>query len=635
MKKTIFLLILIALTLSTQAQIKVKKDSTVNLNTVQVNAYRNKLYSEMGRIVTVLDKQDIQGSSAQSIDQLLDYVAGVDIRQRGANNSQADISIRGGSFDQVLVLLNGVNITDPQTGHYNLDIPVSLADISRIEILQGSAARTLGAKAFSGAINIVTEATQANTTKAALSAGSFNTFEQAVSNNSGNSKLNTTVSVSHKTSEGYIHNTDFEFYNTFLQSTLTDSKAGKFSLQASAQQKAYGANGFYSLKFANQYERTKTFLTSLSWELSKKNISYTAQAYWRRHNDRYELDYNKPSWWNYHQTDISGAKANISYLSVAGKTTLGLEVRNEHILSNTLGDARDSLKIPFEDMGYFTKESNRLNSTAVIDHSVSFNQLYISAGISGTNTKKYGTNYAGGADVSYRFNDRNRVYASYNSAVRLPTFTDIYFNSTGLNMFADPNVKPEKSHTIEIGTKINTHHLKIEADLYYRMGKNVIDWVMVAGDTKYRSKNLTDVNAAGGDITVSYQFSNPVIKTACLNYSYLNMDKKADNFDSKYALDYLRHKLTLSLEHKIVSKLSATWKCNYADREGSYADINKVIQPFKPYTLLETRFSWTDKKYSLYLDANNLLDKKYEDYGGLVQPGRNFTIGCRVQLSAK
>ncbi|MBP6663010.1 MAG: TonB-dependent receptor, partial [Paludibacter sp.] len=122
-----------------------KNDSAlVNLQDVEVNATRNKLYSEMGRILTVIDRNEISRSSVQSIDQLLDYVAGVDIRQRGTNGTQADISIRGGSFDQVLVLLNGVNITDPQTGHFNLDIPVDLSDVTRVEILQGSSARVLG-----------------------------------------------------------------------------------------------------------------------------------------------------------------------------------------------------------------------------------------------------------------------------------------------------------------------------------------------------------------------------------------------------------------------------------------------------------------------------------------------------------
>src|SRR5665647_3284603 len=134
-----------------------KKDSTaIQLSDVEINANSKKLYSEMGRILTIIDKTEITKNAVTSLDQLLDYVAGVDIRQRGTNGTQADISIRGGSFDQVLVLLNGVNITDPQTGHFSLDLPVDLQNIHRIELLQCPSPRIWGPNAYSGVINIVT-----------------------------------------------------------------------------------------------------------------------------------------------------------------------------------------------------------------------------------------------------------------------------------------------------------------------------------------------------------------------------------------------------------------------------------------------------------------------------------------------
>src|SRR5665647_3904188 len=206
-----------------------KKDSTaIQLSDVEINANSKKLYSEMGRILTIIDKTEITKNAVTSLDQLLDYVAGVDIRQRGTNGTQADISIRGGSFDQVLVLLNGVNITDPQTGHFNLDIPLNLSDVSRVEILQGSSARVLGPNAFSGAINIVTENNEKRALNAELTGGSFNTFGQSVSGSLGNNKLHTFASISHKSSDGYMTNTDFDLSNAFVQSVLKTKNAGKF-----------------------------------------------------------------------------------------------------------------------------------------------------------------------------------------------------------------------------------------------------------------------------------------------------------------------------------------------------------------------------------------------------------------------
>lgn len=585
----------------------------------------------MGRVLTVIDRTEIKRSAVQSIDQLLDYVAGIDIRQRGTNSTQADISVRGGSFDQVLVLLNGVNITDPQTGHFNLDIPLNLSDVSRVEILQGSSARVLGSNAFSGAINIVTESNEQNSLRAELTGGSFSTFGQSVTNTSGNERLHTLVSVSHRSSDGYTRNTDYDFVNAFVQSVLNTSAAGKFDLQVAAQQKAFGANGFYGLAYPNQYERSKTFLTALNWSLTRNKLTYSAQAYWRRHNDRFELDYNKPAGWNYHQTDVTGAKFTVDALTTLGKTTLGAELRNEHILSNKLGEARDSLKVPFEESGYFTKETNRLNSSAFLNHAVTVGKFYASAGVSETYTSKYGLNGAGGADIAYRFSDKYRVFASFNSAVRLPTFTDIYYVYPNVQV-ADPNIKPEHSQTFEVGTKMNESNWKLQATAYYRLGQNVIDWILVPGETVWRNKNLTNVNAMGADVNAEYIFQDFIIRKIGIAYSYLTMNKDASTFDSKYALDYLKNKAVVSLDHKIAGKLSASWKFSYLDRAGSYTDVNKKLQSFSAYALLDCRLLWNGKGFDVFADVNNIFDKAYADYGGLTQPGRNFNAGIKLKL---
>jgi len=609
-----------------------KKDSAlVSLSDVEVNASRKKLYSEMGRVLTVIDKTEISRSPIQSVDQLLDYVAGIDIRQRGTNTTQADISVRGGSFDQVLVLLNGVNITDPQTGHFNLDVPLNLSDVSRVEILQGSSARVLGSNAFSGAINIVTESNEQHSLNAELTGGSFNTFGQSVSTTSGNDQLHTLISVSHQNSDGYMKNSEYDFKNAFVQSVLTTKYAGRFDLQVAAQQKAFGANGFYGLAYPNQYERSKTYLTALNWSLIHNMFTYSAQTYWRRHDDRFELDSKKPAGWNYHQTDITGAKFTVGALTAIGKTTLGAELRNEHILSNKLGDVRDSLKVAFEESGYFTKETNRLNSSAFLNHAVTFGKLYASAGVSATYTSKYGLNGAGGVDVSYRFSDKYRVFASFNSAVRLPTFTDIYYVYPNVQI-ADPNIKPEHSQTFELGTKVDESNWKLQATAYYRLGQNVIDWILVPGETVWKNKNLTNVNAAGVDLTTEYLFHDSFVRKVGVTYSYLTMDKDASTFDSKYALDYLKNKAVVLLDHKVVSRLSALWKFGYFDRIGSFTDANKVLQQFSAYTNLDVRLLWADKQFDVFADANNIFNTSYADYGGLTQAGVNFNVGLRLKL---
>ncbi|MEI6554246.1 MAG: TonB-dependent receptor [Paludibacter sp.] len=643
MRKIVFLcsLFLIGVLNSLVAQ---GNDSlTVNLSELQVTAAQKKLYSEMGRILTVIDKSEIKRSAVQSIDQLLDYVAGIDIRQRGTNSTQADISVRGGTFDQVLVLLNGVNITDPQTGHFNLDIPLNLSDVSRIEILEGSSARVLGPNAFSGAINIVTENSDKQSLTAELTGGSFVTLGQALSGNFVIDKVQTFASISHNSSNGYMDNTDFNFLNGFIHSSLQTEKAGKFELQLAGQMKDFGANSFYTLAYPNQFESTKTFMAALSWSLTRGNWQYNAQTFWRQHHDRFELFRNyvgAASWYkfhNYHMTDVTGGKASATYSSVIGKTTVGIEIHNEHIFSNVLGAPIDSMRAPLETNGYFTKENNRLIETGMIDHSIKLGKWFFSAGAAATNSTTFGLNGYGGVDAAYSFSDNFKIFADANSAVRFPTFTDLYYKSK--TQLANPNLQPEKSQTVEFGTKIYQDNWKLDVAIFYRMGQNVIDWVRIppaiaktANDTLWQSKNLTNVNALGGDISFAYFFHKGPIKKLGLLYSYLQMDKSADTYDSKYVLDYLKNKISLTVDHAIWKKLSASWKLAYFDRAGTYTDAKSVLQSFKPYALLDTRFLWADKTFDVFVDVNNILNTSYADYGGLTQPGINFSVGVRKRL---
>ncbi len=613
----------------------------VELNELEVSAGRTQMYSNLGRIVSVIDKLEIEKAAVRSIDDLLDYVAGVDVRQRGMYGVQADVSIRGGSFDQILVLLNGVNITDPQTGHYNLDIPVDLADVSRVEILQGSAARVLGPNAFSGAINIITNENDKTNVSSQTSAGSYGYLSNVVSGNYADGKFNVFGSVSHKKSDGYIENTDFNIANAYVQSGLKTRNAGDFGIQLAYQQKSFGANSFYSTTYPNQFEHTKTMFSALDWNLKSGNWNFSSQIYWRQHHDRFELFRNFEGaeafpWYldhNYHQTDAMGGKAVAAHSWSLGKTSLGLDIRNEHIFSTVLGDEIENPKdIPFEGDKRFTKEANRLLSTIFLDHSLVINQWYASAGAALTHNKNFGTQVNGGLDLAYRPGEYSRVFAAVNSAVRLPTFTDLYYKSA--TQISNPNLKPEKSLTFELGTKINPLDWTFSTTAYYRIGNNIIDWVKTAEVEKWESRNLTNVNAMGLDVSYEYRFRDIFLKSAGVGYSLLNLDKKAEGYDSKYALDYLKHKLMFNLHHAVWSKLSMHWNLTMFDRSGNYTDFpTNTLMDYAPYWMLNTKLLWKAERISLFAEVNNLLNRQYVEFGGIAQPGINFNTGIRLSLN--
>ncbi len=628
-----YLLSFFAFTINAQT---IPDSLAVRLQSVDVFASQYKLFSDLGRTIHVVDRKTIQQLPVQNIDELLESIPGVDIRNRGVGGTQSDISIRGGSFDQVLILLNGVNLTDPQTGHYNLNIPVVLSDVVRVEVLQGSS--IYGSNAFSGAINIITESNNPTNVSAQLSAGSYSTYLQNITAGYTKNSFSTLASATHKSSQGYMQNTDYDILNVFSQTNLSTKSLGKFDLQLGYQTKAYGANSFYSFAYPNQFDYNKTLFGSINWNYSVNRLLLNAQTYYRQHYDRFELFRNMdaaPAWYtthNYHLTDVSGAKFNSTLLTEIGKFSLGFDMRNEHISSNALGNILDQLlENKYDILHPFTKTDNRLLSTAALNYSKGFNSFYLSVGLSETYTEKYGLSTAGGLDLTYFINDNSHINFSANSAQRLPTFTDLYLQNSIQQ--ADANLKPEKAKTFEITYNTKFKQFKVNISTFYRIGIDVIDWVKLPDSPKWQSKNLAEINAMGSDVLLQYDFKNSFINSIKLNYSYLNIDKKATNFDSKYALDYLKHKFVFTLQHRFFSKISTLWKIGYFDRAGNYADFaSGSLLEYKPYTMLDTRIIWESKHVDLFMDINNILNASYADFGGLSQPGTNFTVGLRYKL---
>ena len=218
-------------------------DSTRNirLTEVEVTAQKQQLHADLARVVTVMTKEEIATAPAATVAELLRFLSGVDIRQRGVNGVQSDVSMRGGSFDQMLVLLNGINVSDPQTGHYSLDIPVDISSIDRIEILQGPASRTLGPNAFSGAINIITGTSDTSSATLSYTGGDHGLTAPSASGTLALDKAKLFGAVSYNRSDGYTANTDYDILNAFGQVRVNTTATGDMNFQAGFQNKGYGA----------------------------------------------------------------------------------------------------------------------------------------------------------------------------------------------------------------------------------------------------------------------------------------------------------------------------------------------------------------------------------------------------------
>ncbi|WP_319591003.1 TonB-dependent receptor domain-containing protein [uncultured Draconibacterium sp.] len=630
-----------------------------DLDEIEVSAQRTPaLYSQVARIISVIESKEIEAAPAQSVQDLLEYVAAIDVRQRGTEGVQADVSVRGGTFDQTLILLNGINITDPQTGHHNLNLPVSLAQIERIEILEGPAARVYGPNAFSGAINIVTRQSANSEISAAVLGGSFGYFDGNLAGSFSTGKMQHMLAFNGKRSDGYTNNTDFDELNGFYSNQLNTEK-GVLKFQLGLSEKGFGANSFYTPKYPNQYEATKTLFTSLKWE-GNGPLHLTPVVYYRRHHDRFELyrtdkyqltndGYNVwqndtlPGWYtghNYHMTNVYGANLNSWVKWAAGKTAFGVEFRREQIYSNTLGIDMDEPKdVPGED-AQFTKSDDRNTVSGFLEHAYYMNNWTFTAGlmanyISGSDL---GLNVFPGIDVSYNLSDAVKLYSSYNTSLRMPTFTDLYYD--GPSNIGNPDLKPEKSATLEGGLKLRSKLVRGHAVVFYRHGKDIIDWVKEDPTAEiWQPQNLTEINNLGTEIQAQMLFRNefgnqyPNIQ---ISYLYNNVEKGEADFVSNYALDNLKHKLVGSLSEQLAKGLTLDLHFVFQNREGSYTQFeNKMPVGEVAYDLFwvfDGKLNYRYKKFTLFASVNNIFDKQYNDIGNIIQPGRWFKTGLAYKI---
>jgi iron complex outermembrane receptor protein len=241
-------------------------------------------------------------------------------------------------------------------------------------------------------------------------------------------------------------------------------------------------------------------------------------------------------------------------------------------------------------------------------------------------------NFAFGANVGYMFAKNGNLYANVNRSLRLPTFTDLYYKSA--TQIANPNLKPEESLTAELGMRWANYGFRTNLSTYYRIGQNLIDWVKRADEEKWQSVNHTRVDAMGGEVNVGYSHGY-WLKNIEISYAYCHLNKEAGELLSKYALDYLEHKLALHLEHGIYKGFGASWQATYQSRNGAYSDKQGNTQTYQPFWLLDGRIFWQTDKLHVFVESSNLLNTHYYDYGGIEQPGRWVKAGISLNLDLK
>ncbi len=588
---------------------------------------------------TIITHQEIKSSSCKSLQEILEHTAGIDIRQRGANGIQADISLAGGTFDQYLLLLNGINMTNPQTGHYNLNLPINPSDIEKIEILYGNSASIHTAGAFCGAINIITKKPSSNQAASTITVGENKLFDAYLGGNLiMNSNINK-LSLQHAQSDGYTKNTDYSRYGIFYQFN-TALKNTKINIQTGYQDKKFGANSFYSSKYPEQYDKNNAIFGSIKMETGNRLKIYPSFL-WKSHKDHFMLFRNNPErYQNYHLTEVYNPNILFSKKNLPGNLKMGIDIRYEKIYSNNLGEKMDSFKkIIGANSSLYNKTADRYIINQYTNLFFKWKLLKISNGLTiNYFSEEDNLTFYPAIEATYFLKKNLSVYIAGERTYRIPTFTDLYYESP--SNIGNSKLKPEEAWTYRAGIKHSHTGYHIHSNIYRRYGRNIIDWIMY--DNIWYTENITKLTTNGIDILFGIypekiNSSLSMINYIRFSYAFITKDKNSEDYISHYALDHLKHKASSHVQFNIMKYINNSWTLSYQERAGSYSLYDKsmetfINQDYKTVLLVDTKLSWTKPSYEIFISVTNLFNEQYRDLGSILQAGRWIKVGLSLLL---
>jgi len=581
-----------------------QNEKTENLDEIILTSNRIEVpFSENSRTISVITTTDIQNSTANNIADLLQQFTSVDVRRRGINGMQSDLYIRGGSFEQTLVLIDGIKTENPQSGHHTMNMMIPIENIERIEIIKGPAARIYGQNAFTGAINIVTKKNVKTQLKGELSYGSYHTGNIAVIAGLNLKNSAYLIHASRNSSEGYRYNSDFVNNNVFIKSKFNTSST-PIDVIATFMDRKFGANGFYASPDAkDQYEETQSSLVGISTNLSKNNFILKPKLYWKRGQDMYEFIRGKPEIYrNLHITNKIGGELSTTYNSNIGITGFGLDIARVTISSNNLGN------------------HERTMVTGFLEHRFSvFNDKFdITPGVALTYYSDFDFQAFPGIDLGYQINETFKVYGNMGYTYRIPTYTDLYYNSPTTEGNVD--LRPEKAIAEEIGVRYNTKYFIMNVAIFNRNSKDLIDYVKENEEEKWKAENLAEVSTKGIESEVQYQFGL-LNFTQKINMGYSFLDENILDQEipfSRYSLNSLMHQFTANFDSQFSQFLRQNLAFRFVERPDGTS-----------YNVVDFKLTAMYKDLELSGMFNNILNAEYTETNLVPMPGRNVLFSLK------
>ena len=523
----------------------------------------------------------------------------VDLEQRGAAGVQADLSVRGASFEQSLVLLNGLRVNDAQSGHHNMDIPLPLEAVSRIEVLHGAGSTLYGADAVGGAVNFLTARPRTTELRERIGFGNFGFNEQRILVAYLGGRWSEQLTGSRDASSGFRPDRDYRSSSASSE-TRFESVLGETDLLFAGSDRPFGADQFYG-NFPS-WERTKSWFASIRQDLGQTtNVAFG----YRRHSDEFVLIRDNPAVYenNHVSQSWQGAVRRRSTLSNDSSLNYGLDADADEIDSNNLGHHSRN-----REAGYVNLDLQ------------SFHRVFLSVGareeiFSGGNAQ-FAPTIASGIWLRKGL----RLRASASRAFRLPTYTDLYYRDPA--NLGNPFLKPESAWDFEGGPEWNPGgRISAQLTVFHRRDHNDIDYVKNTPASPWQATNIQNLAFTG--VEASVRFKLPRSQAVQSAYTGLHGSQQPlPGVMSKYVFNYPSHNATFSWLGQFGNVFSARTRVGVVQRLGHDA-----------YPVWDLSASRSHGRIRPYLEFSNLSNTGYEEISGVAMPGRSVTGGLELILA--
>lgn len=600
-----FLLLLLALlgaVVPVHAQnTNTKKQQPVTSTVIVLGAPEPVTEGESARSVVLIDTR-AHPLTVPTIDDYLRTDSSLYLEQRGAGMVQADISLRGGSSAQTLVLLNGLRINDAETSHLDLDLPVPLAAIGNIEVLHGAGSTLYGADALTGVIDFVTAPVTADTLKLRAGMGSYGENEQGVLAGILRPRWNETLAGARAFSTGFMPDRDYRSENASSDFRLTSAPGATEILLAGGDQ-AFGANQFYGNY--NSWERTKGWFASIRQELGKK----TEAAFgYRRHTDNFILLRNDPAVYaNQHIDDSWQAVARRKQpLSHSASLFYGLAAQGDSIHSNNLGIHKRSRGAGYIDLDW--RPARRATLSAGLREEV----------LSEGTRSVLSPDLAGSLWVAHSV--KLRAAAGY--GFRLPTYLELYYSDP--TRVGNAGLQPESAWSGEGGVDWYPNaKAAVSVTAFYERQHHTIDYVRANQDQIWQASNLTGVRFGG--VESSVQWRPRQNQSFRFSWTVLSGEQSAlHGLESLYVFNYPVNNANAEWTGSIGRGFVARNRIGVTQRYGR-----------GPYPVWDVSFVRERGWLHPYLRIANASNTGYEEVEGVRMQGRSITGGIELSFERR